>query len=298
MAPRISAASIIEKWNLVTKGQQTEEYFYNKVLGLPFASSDSTVSEETILGSITTEVNPMDGRVIIGLDTGIKLRFVIGNRYGIIGYGERDDWEPRETSPTDPRPSVGIKDTIEGLLHDFPNSIMVIDAGGDIIGTRKMQEKYPGRVFLCFFRNDRKSQTIIRWGEGAETGTVVVDRNRMLSLLVGEFKEGRVRLYNGSRSDYYDYWLHWSHIRRTVEENNLGMPEYKWIRVDRDDFVLATGYWRIGLDRFGEAASISGAMPELKPNSYMVSPNRTVSIDTNELFDIKFAEKEDDWRNN
>lgn len=281
MAPRISAKEICEKWKLVLTSQQTEEYFFNKVLGLPFASSENNVNEETILGSITKDENPMDSRIIIGLDTGIKLRFVVGNRYGVIGYGEKDKWSE-----------------IEELLKIFPTSLMVIDAGGDIKGTRELQEKYPGRVFLCFYRLDRKSQQIIRWGESKETGTVLVDRNRMISLIVGEYKDKRVRLFNGTREDYYDYWLHWSHIRRTVEESNVGTPEHVWVRNGRDDYVHAHLYYRVGLDRFGESGSVVGVTPDLVPNSYQVNPDQTVSIDWLKLFKDRVDDEEQaDWRN-
>jgi hypothetical protein len=299
MSPRISAADIIDKWETVQKGQQTEEYFYNKVLGLPYASSDSKVGEEDILGSITYEENPMDSRMIIGVDTGIKLRFVLMNKYGVVGYGEKDNWEPREPTPDDPRPQVHMSATIEGLLVQFPEAIMVIDAGGDIKGTRELQEKYPTRVFLCYYRIDTKSKQIIRWGEKKEMGTVMVDRNRMLSLIVSEFKDKRVRLYNGSREDYQDYWLHWSHIQRTTEESNVGTPQYVWIRTDRDDWVHAHLYARVGLDKFGFSGGgkILGLTQELRPNSYMVNPNMTVNVSDVEVFNKKYDEQEEDWRN-
>jgi hypothetical protein len=299
MAPRISAKDICAKWKLVTLSQQTEEYFHNKVLGLPYAGSDSVVTEDTILGSITDEENPMDSRIIIGVDTGIKLRFVMMNKYGVVGYGEKDEWEPREPEGEDPRPAVLMEESIEGLLTLFPNSIMVIDGNGDLKGTRSLQQKYPGRVFLCYYRKDRKAQQIIKWGEKMETGTVLVDRNRMISLTVGEFKDGRVRLYNGSREDYYDYWLHWSHIYRTVEESNVGTPEYVWVRNGRDDWVHAHVYARVGIDRFAESGSVSGSMPELKPNTYEVNPNMTVDVDIVKMFHDKVDEEEmEDWRGN
>ena len=301
MAPKISAKQICEKWRLVTQAHQTEEYFYNKVLGLPYASSESKVNEEDILGSVTKEKNPMDARIVIGVDSGIKLRFVVGNRYGVIGFGERDHWEPREPAADDPRSAVTLDESIEGLLKMFPTAIMVIDAGGDIKGTRELQEKYPGRVFLCFYRLDRKSQQIIVWGKDKETGTVVVDRNRMISLVVSEYKDKRVRLFNGTREDYYDYWLHWSHIRRIVEESNVGTPEYTWVRSDRDDYVHAHVYYRVGLDRFGEAGGISQVGMELKPNAYEIRPNMTIAVkdlDMLKIFNKKLEEEEDDdWRN-
>ena len=278
MAPRIPASEIVEKWDLVRKGQQTEEYFYNKVLGLPYAASDSTLSEETVLGSITTDTNPMDKRLVMGVDTGIKLRWCMGNLYGVVGYGEKDHWSE-----------------IEKMITDNPTMIVVIDAGGDIKGSREMEEKYKGRVFLCFYRQDRKSQGIIKWGEKNEAGTVVVDRNRMISQTVGEWKDGRVRLYNGSREAYNDFWLHWSHIQRTTEESNVGTPQYVWIRTDRDDWVHAYIYMRVGLDRFGENGTIVGVQSESHGDSPYINPNMTVDVGDGRQFNM-LQEEPDDWR--
>lgn len=296
MAPRISAKEICKKWKLVVDGKQTEEYFYNKVLGLAYAGSDATISEAVVLGSITKKENPMDKRIVIGVDSGIKLRFVMGNLYGVIGYGEFDDWEPRKAKDGDPRPEVLEKDTIEGLLIRYPESVMVIDAGGDILGPRKLQEKYPGRIFLCSYRKDRKTQQLITWGKAEEDGIVTVDRNRMISMMVGEYKDGRVKLYNGTAEDYWAYWEHWSHIKRTTEEDKTTQkPQYVWVRTDRDDWVHAHLYYRVGLDQFGELAAIDGVMPESKANTYEVNPDGTVDIDTEEFFNLVFDE-EPDWR--
>src|SRR5690606_22011561 len=129
---------IIEKWELVEKGRQSEEYFYNKVLGLPYAGSDNKVSEEAILGSVTDDPIPTEGRMVIGVDSGIKLRWFAMNKGGGIGYGECEDWAPREPSANDPRPAVRMEDSIEHFLAKWPNSILVCDAGGDILGVRKL----------------------------------------------------------------------------------------------------------------------------------------------------------------
>lgn len=126
---------------------------------------------------------------------------------------------------------------------------MVIDQGGDIIGPRKLREKYPNRVWLCFFSADRKNDELIRWKD--EDFTVLADRNKMIQLVVDEFAEKRIPIY-GTEAEWWDYWLHWSHIYRTAEEDSLGVVRYKWLRSDRDDWALATVYWRIGMSRFME----------------------------------------------
>jgi hypothetical protein len=294
MAVWISAADICEKWNDVVDGKQTEEYFYNKILGLPYSGAGNTVNEETIKSLITTEKNNYGGRIVIGVDTGVKLRYVVGNKLGLMGYGEMTDYMPDDAN------GLALNQTLEYFLTKFENSVMVIDQGGDIIGARKLRAKYPGRVFLCHYRRDRKAMQLITWGEGDEFGNVTVDRNRMMQLVIDEATELRWRLYNGTWNDWYDFYLHWSHIYRTAEEDKTTQkPIFVWHRSDRDDYVHACCYWRIGVDRFGTGGGVDLPGGELKPNSYFVHPDQTADFDPGTMFNIKGPgeDPEEDWRN-
>lgn len=288
MAPWITAGEIIDKYN---DPKQTQDFFYNKVLGLPYAGGDNSVSEETILGNVTSEQNLYQGRMVIGVDTGIKLRCVMGNRQGLIGYWEMKDYMPDAIN------RLPLTETVEYFLKKFSQSVMVIDQGGDIIGSRKLQSKYPGRVFLCHYIRDRITKDIITWGNGKDAGVVRVDRNRAIQWVIGEFKNHLIKLYNGTRNDWYNYYVHWSHIYRIAEENAQFVPEYVWMRSDRDDYVQATVYWRTGLDRFGEGGSIDlpGAQPE--PNSYALNPDDTVSFNPDTMFGGPIDDEDEPWWN-
>lgn len=295
MNPDITAGEIIDKFN---DPKQTLDFFYNKVLGLPYAGSGNSVTEDMIMGAITKEKNLYKGRLVIGVDTGIKLRFVVGNLQGLVNFGEMTDYMPDDVN------KLQLNQTLEYFLKKFDNSIMVIDQGGDIIGSRKLRQKYPGRVFLCHYQRDRKTRALIRWGEKDETGNVLVDRNRYIQFVIDEFREKRLRLYNPDQNAWYDYWLHWSHIYRIKEENQLGVDEYKWERSDRDDWVHATVYWRVGLDRFGGVGGIALPAPDPGPNSYYVEPDQTVKFSPDEMFrksvdqsiDMVIDEEDSDWR--
>lgn len=290
MAPWVSAEEIVTKYNDILTGKQTTDYFYNKVLGLPYAGSGNSVAEEAIMGRVTDRRNSYGGRMVIGVDTGVFLRWVMGNKEGLISFGQVKAYVPDE------RLGIKLEDSLEYFLLKFPDSIMVIDKGGDIIGSRQLRKKYPGRVFLCSYVRDRKAMQLIRWGKDDEFGNVLVDRNRMIQLVIDEFRDGRILLFNGKPADWYDYWLHWSHIYRIVQEGEFGL-EYKWMRSDRDDWVHATVYWRIGIDRFGDSGFIVGADPMPPANSYMVNPDQTVDFDPQEFFDRREAAKDaDEWR--
>lgn len=277
--PRMSAADIIEYHKT-----KSPDYFYNKVLGLPYVGGGNKVMQQQIYQNLTSEINKQEGRIIIGLDTGIDLRYVIGNKDGIFYYGQCKDY-----------------DEIDEYLERWDRAILVADQGGDIIGIRKLRQKYPGRVFLAYYQSDKKSMQLVKWGESDESGKVMIDRNRMIQLVVDEFSERRIPLqYLESPDDWYDYWLHFSHIYRIATENKaLKTMEYRWERSDRDDWVHATVYWRAGMARFGGKGSIersSTLNPE--PNSYFITPEgKTDSNPLKKVVEATYQEPEsDDWR--
>ena len=299
MAPWVPASEVCAKYKEVLDGRQTMDYFYNKVLGLPWAGGGNSVSEDTILGAWTATKNLYKSRLVVGVDTGKDLRYVVGNRQGLVGYGQMKDYMP------DAANGLRLEETLEYYLSKFPDSVMIIDQGGDIIGPRKLRDEYPGRVFLCHYARDRKTMQLIRWGEKDESGNVTADRNRTMQLVIDEVKERRWRLYNATVDQWRDYWLHWSHIYRVWEEDQLGVPRYTWLRDGRDDWVHATIYWRIGIDRFGQSGAIAGVSAEPEPNSYMVNADQTADFDPDKLFNkgavskgllTNEEENDDEWR--
>jgi len=232
VSPRITAEYILNK-----KKDLSEEQFTNFVLGQPFIGKGNVLTRQMFIHNLTDKVNPQDTRPIIGVDTGVGINYVVGNRYGIFHYDKCSDYAP-----------------IENLLKRWKNAIAIIDQGGDIIGPRKLREKYPGRVFLCFFGTDRKNDEIVRWKD--EDGTVIADRTKIIQLCVDEFIEKRCPVY-GSESDWYDYMNEWLGMYRTVEDNAMGVPVFRWNKPasGRCDYPFAHVYWRIGMSRFMENSS-------------------------------------------
>ena len=220
-----------------TKDQQ---YFYNYVLGLPYVGSENKIDAKTVLKNCTDRVNEQEDKIVIGVDTGLPIHYTIGNKQGIFFYGKCKS----------PSESYDPYDTIEGFLKRWPKSIVVADQGGDLIGIRKLQAKYPGRVFLCWYRRDKSGKQMIKWGMGDEFGTVIVDRNRMIQLTVEQLREtGRIAL-NGSNVEWSDFAGHFNNIFRTKKENGLGVMEFVWERNGPDHWVHSLCYCLVGLDKY------------------------------------------------
>lgn len=288
ICPWVSAKEVI--WYHQNKSQ---DYFYNKVLGLPYVGGGNKIMQHQIYQNLTQDV-ASEGRMVIGVDSGVKLRFVYGDMGGLKGFGECDRWEIDPDEPN--RPSI------EHLLKKFPRSIVVADQGGDIIGPRKLREKYPGRVFLAFYQRDKKTMQMVHWGDNDEVGRVLIDRDRMIQMVGDEFTDRRIPIrYFQKPDEWYDYWLHWSHIYRLAEEDKkLKTITYRWERSDRDDWVHATVYWRAGIGRFGGKGSVE--KPEFiiaARNSYMVTPDgKTSSNPLKKVVEATWQPPEDDdWRN-
>ena len=260
LMPKVTAHDIIEYFQT-----KPADYFYNKVLGLPYAGVGNKVNQAQIIQNTTRKTWKRDaGRLIMGVDPGETIRWVIGNRDGLVRYGESKDYS-----------------SVERFLKDSERSIVVIDAGGDLIEPRRLRKAYPGRVFLCHYQKDRKTMQLVRWGESDEFGNVLADRNRMIQLVVDEFAEKKIPLhYTESPDQWHDYWLHFSHIYRAVEINeSTDEKQFVWKRFDRDDWVHATVYWKVGMLRFGGKGKIIGGFKSKPdPNSYIITPDNRTSI--------------------
>lgn len=212
--------------------EKTEEYFMNFVAGLPYVGAGNNIPWDYILRNLTNEINNRED-VVIGCDSGIKKHYVVGNRQGIFYYGVTEDWKD-----------------IEGLLRMFPKSRIVVDAMPDITGPRMLQEKFPGRVFLCHYAQDRKTQELIRWGKDAEFGSVLVDRNRMIQVVVDEMGDCRFP-FSGVKEDFELYYSQLKTSYRITEINERGMSSIQWNSDGNDHWLHATVYWRVCMDRYG-----------------------------------------------
>lgn len=279
IAPYVSPKELIAKFK---HKDTTPEFFYTKILGLPYADGSSKLLRQHFMQNLTGQAYaPLeDERVVMGIDTGLKLDYVLGNAQGLFFHGEAGEYAP-----------------LDAFMTRFKKMIAVIDAGGDLIGSRAFAARWPGRVFLCYLGGDRKTNELVKWGNGDEHGAVQADRNRMIQLVVDEFRDKRVPVH-GTESDWYEYWLDWNNLAKikVLDADTNAVKAYKWVRSSRDHRALATVFWRVGMSRFSTGGTIIAPSTTDKPNSYMLEPNLTAKFNPHELFDLMDDEKEEDWR--
>lgn len=249
MANHLTADKIL--WEQKTK---PEQQFTNMVLGEPYVGAGNFLSRQALFSNLMpASRNAQDTTPVIGVDTGKFIHYVVGNQLGIYYHGEARDYKP-----------------IENLLTSHPNAVCVIDQGGDMIGPRKLRDKYPGRVYLCAFTS-AQGDNIINWKE--ETGMVNTDRNKIIQLVVDEFTEHRIPIY-GERDDWMPYADHWSHLYRVLEEDERGRRKYIWERNGPDHLALATIYWRIAMDKL-----MVGDGEIIMPGSSLWTPTPAMELD-------------------
>lgn len=244
--------------NAYNDPQKDKQFFYNYVLGLPYIGSEDTIDPSVVLRNCTDTVNDQNDKIVIGADTGHGIHLVCMNKQGVFYYAHETEITAAKTP----------YDKVRSLLKLWPKSIAVFDQGGDLIGVRQLQKEYPGRVFLCFYRKDRKTNKLIEWGDNEEYGRVRVDRNRLLTLMVEQLREtGRIIL-NGSKEEWGEFASHFGNLyREKVEvketkgkdDRSLYGVEYVWKRNGADHFAHALGYCLVGMQRYGgELAKIIG----------------------------------------
>lgn len=265
MCSWITAEKIIQAFKDPGK---TKQYFWNYVLGLPYIGSDDRIPSDIVLKNCSDTVNDQSNNVIIGVDTGLPIHFTLMNKDGVFYYGT---CEP-ETDDERRKLTIGAYDPYDRLrsfLSRWPKSKLISDQGGDLIGIRKLQQEYPGRVFLCFYRKDKKSSEIIRWGTKEEYGIVTVDRNKMMQLIVEHLREPGLIILNGTVDEWEPWAEHFDNIYREKvivndlpdrDNRSLYGNEYVWKRKGPDHYVHTLVYAAVGLDKYGQSlAKIVGS---------------------------------------
>jgi len=242
-----SAKDILKAFN---DPQKDKQYFYNYVLGLPYIGSDDRIDPTVVLRNCVDEVNDYyNQRAFFGADTGHGIHYLGMNAQGAFIYENVNEI----TASKDPY------DRVRMLLRRFPRSIWLFDQGGDLIGVRKLQAEFPGRVFLCYFRKDRKTNDFVEWGANDQYGKVMVDRNRQITLMVEMIRDiGRLRLA-GTQEDWGEFASHFGNIYREVievktqpgkDDRSLYGNEYVWKRNGPDHFCFALLYAIVAYQHF------------------------------------------------
>lgn len=238
MASWLSAKDLLKEKEL-----RGVEYFYNFVLGEAYHAGEVADFRQMIYDCWTT--NPVDKEpFFMGVDIGIEKHYVLGSKTGIFKIG-----------------AVKSRQQLEEIIDRY-NPTVVMDAGPERTWAEEFKEKYP-KLFLCFYRQDKSRQEIVRWGgmkgtdeDLKDIGYVWADRNRVINMVIREFLLGKI-LVRLNRETLERYIAHWQTLRRMIEETSLGTKRYKWESTTGvDHYCHATVYYWLARGKDSKAEFI------------------------------------------
>jgi len=238
---QLMAAWVTAKELIYLEETKSPQYFYNMILGLPFVEKDEMVDRDLIEQNINTKENNKL-RNAMGVDVGYhELHYVLGNHEGIFKVGKCK--------------GEHVWKDLEAIIQKY-RPLTVIDANPDPYPRRKLIPKYRGRVFACFYKHNVQRKNLIEWGQKEKSGHVYTDRNQMISTMVYDFIDGKLRFNtNNVNPQVYimkeldEYIKHWENIYKVTEEDRYGIPFSDWKCSGPDHFVHATAYFKIALSK-------------------------------------------------
>lgn len=259
MVPWIPATKIIADWN---EGKGDQSIFHNFTLGEAYQSGEAGITRADILNCIVMDRNP-ETDVAIGVDVGVTKNVVIGNRYGIFKVLETDSWDEIEQ------------------LRNYYGAYMVIDAMPDHVKPKKLAKKYPGKVFVCYYDNQKKNIQTIEWGTGDDRHVVRVDRVKIFDETVADLHSQDTEFTGLNAIQLDDYIKHWGNMYRTTEMDAQDRQVVAWKTKGEetgakkpDHFSHATIYFKVALSK---TSSSGGIVKPDRPKRNKESP--TVSAD-------------------
>lgn len=265
VCPWISAKDLIK-----SEATKSKQYFYNFNLGLPYRGSDVVVDKEVILKNIVYGQPNLKADNVMGVDTGLTMHYVIGNKQGIFKIGNTKDW-----------------DEIEFLMKKY-NTMNVFDALGDLTKPRQLRDKYRGKVWLCYFKRDKDRPEGIKWD--SDEMAVYIDRSKGIQRVIDDFVDGRIRFYEMRPEDLIDYILHWETLSQIEETDSIGITRKVWETEGENHYLMATIYFYLALLKAGKGETVEWQGDDGTPKA--ANPK---APDINKILEEQEMEKID-WR--
>lgn len=235
MAPWISADEILRD------SEGDAEYFYNFVLGEPYAPGDLRVSRGTIVDCWTPkDITTKDW--YLGVDVGNVKHYALGSEKGLIKVGRFTKWSE-----------------LDDLLAKYVPSGFVIDANPDNTMARHYVDTYRNTNMSVFKENKDNPKTIIWWGKGNvendKAGIVYANRNRAIDQMIDDIISAKILFAMPSDFEFKKYLKHWDTLRRTKVVDTRGIESYEWDSTTGEDhYVFATLYWYLAVKGQGAGA--------------------------------------------
>lgn len=257
IAPWVKPKDLIKAYKQAEKDGELD-YFYNHKLGEPYVALGSQIQKTLILRNLTqkeiAEVNCIGGAdvqlhelyVMIGTEEGV---------FAIIVVRDTDEYIDSEG-----KEGKSKWDRMAELMDVYDIRYFVIDGGYTPNEVIAFAKRFPGRVWVNWYKDDPKKAKIIRWQDEDFNGKqqefeeeikVLTERDRMIDWTLEDLRTGRIRFINYKPEDEAIKKLikHMEVVYKRTVTDKLGDTSSEWVSSGKDDFLHALNYYKIARER-------------------------------------------------
>lgn len=235
-----SPAMILDKFH--TTNNLTD--FYNLKVGIAYVDAKNRLSRQEVLaccssGGMSSESSDS---CYMGVDQGKYLHVVIGKkgkkRGGEIVYVGTH----KGNNVQDPNDDSGWKE-LDPLMKRFKIGRCVVDAMPSKKNARAFADRFPGRVFLCYYNDNQKGS--YKWNERE----MIVQCDRTESLDASHDIIANLDVILPRQSDIMEEFAdHCHNIAKKLDVNEeTGSSKYIYVTLGDDHFRHAFNYCELGI---------------------------------------------------
>lgn len=230
LSSRVSAQELLDDWHAAEGDTFKEQGFYNMRRGEAYAAKGQRIDTEMLHAVTGDETLPSTGRgCSMGVDVGAVLHVRIsqpieGQRRQAVYVGTVKEFS--ELAP---------------LMRQYDVACCVVDALPETREARRLQQRFPGRVWVAYYHDNAKSPTAV-WRE--EDGSVLLHRTQACDALLDRIRTRGMELPRNAgvleprdpRSGTSQWFVHLTTPVRVRRMNAQGTEVTTWVTPgDRPD---------------------------------------------------------------
>ena len=216
--------------------------FYNLKIGVAYVDAKNRLSKQEVFaccgdGGMFSE---SDTATYMGVDQGKYLHVVIGKKGKKRGGEIIYIGVHKGNNPNDPNDDSGWKD-LDALMKRFKVGRCVVDAMPSKKNARAFADRFPGRVFMCYYNDNQKGS--YKWNEGEKI--VQCDRTESLDYSHDVISGQDVTLPR--QSDIVDTFAdHCHNIAKKLEvDDESGSSKYVYVKLGDDHYRHSFNYLQL-----------------------------------------------------
>ena len=231
---------------LIREEERNKRTFNRMFMGLPYAGSDVTFSEELFLPLCQKE-EPAGQNFIMGLDIGASEKesgghhYILGNGSHVVEMGTFKTLAEAE--------EFIVKRNVQLCVSDYLPDYELV---------KNLQMKYPAIVWRAFFNGTRKDNDL-KWK--AETGMVDIPKHTTMDAIIDDLKEKKFTFsYAHNHPTMKEFMRQCATVSKLPGFDSNGNPTFKWEapKGADDHFAMTLIYYYVAFKRWQEIGQSHG----------------------------------------